>query len=47
MIMLATTAAGDAYPFAELEAMAAEAGFSRSELHRLPMAPQSVVVSRT
>jgi len=45
MIMLATTAAGDAYTFAELEGMAAEAGFRTSELHRLTAAPQSVVVS--
>ena len=45
MIMLATTAAGDAYTFAELQAMAADAGFRSSELHRLTMAPQSVVVS--
>jgi hypothetical protein len=45
MIMLATTASGDAYTFAELEGMAADAGFGRSELHRLAVAPQSVVVS--
>ncbi|MGE3888671.1 MAG: methyltransferase [Vicinamibacterales bacterium] len=45
MIMLATTASGDAYTFAELEGMAAEAGFRQSELHRLAVAPQSVVVS--
>jgi 2-polyprenyl-3-methyl-5-hydroxy-6-metoxy-1,4-benzoquinol methylase len=45
IIMLATTAAGDAYTFAELQAMAADAGFRHSELHRLTMAPQSVVVS--
>jgi 2-polyprenyl-3-methyl-5-hydroxy-6-metoxy-1,4-benzoquinol methylase len=45
MIMLATTAAGDAYTFAELDAMAREAGFRPSELHRLTTAPQTVVVS--
>jgi 2-polyprenyl-3-methyl-5-hydroxy-6-metoxy-1,4-benzoquinol methylase len=45
MIMLATTASGDAYTFAELEGMASEAGFRSSELHRLAVAPQSVVVS--
>jgi SAM-dependent methyltransferase len=45
MIMLVTTAAGDAYTFAELQGMAADAGFARSELHRLTVAPQSVVVS--
>ena len=45
MIMLATTAAGDAYTFSELQGMAADAGFRSSELYRLTMAPQSVVVS--
>lgn len=45
MTMLATTASGDAYTFAELKAMARDAGFSRSELHRLEAVPQSVVVS--
>lgn len=45
LTMLATTAEGDAYTFAELERMAADAGFRASELHRIPNAPQSVVVS--
>ncbi len=45
MIMLATTAEGDAYTFAELESMAAAAGFSSSEMHRPPGPPQTVVVS--
>jgi len=45
LMMLATTAAGDAYTFRELETMAAEAGFTASELHRLEGPPQSVVVS--
>ncbi len=44
-IMLATTAAGDAYTFAELEAMAADAGFAGSEIHHQEGPPQSVVVS--
>ena len=35
MIMLATTAAGDAYTFSELQGMAADAGFRSSELYRL------------
>ena len=45
MVMLATTVAGDAYTFADIEQMAADAGFSRSELFRPEPAPQSVVVS--
>ncbi len=45
LVMLATTAAGDAYTFKELESMAADAGFAKSELHRLDGPPQSVVVS--
>jgi hypothetical protein len=32
MVMLATTPAGDAYTFAELESIAKDAGFSRVEL---------------
>ena len=36
---------GRCLTFAELESMAAEAGFRKSELHRLAVAPQSVVVS--
>jgi SAM-dependent methyltransferase len=45
LTMLATTPAGDAYPFSELEAMFRRARFSRSELHPLPPSPQSAVVS--
>jgi ubiquinone/menaquinone biosynthesis C-methylase UbiE len=45
MTMLATTPAGDAYTFAELERMFAEAGFAHSEHHRLPPGIQSVVVT--
>ncbi len=43
--MLISTPAGDAYTFAELERMCANAGFTRSELHPVPQTPQSVVVS--
>jgi hypothetical protein len=43
--MLATTAAGDAYTFTELERMAADAGVARSALYRLDGPPQSVIVS--
>ncbi len=32
MVMLATTPAGDAYTFAELESMSKDAGFSRVEI---------------
>lgn len=45
MMMLAGTPAGDAYTFAELESMAANAGFSRSEIHQLPPTIQSLVIS--
>ena len=45
MIMLATTATGDAYTFGELDSMFADAGFAPSELHRMEGPPQSVVVS--
>ena len=45
LIMLIGTPAGDAYTFAELEQMFANAGFSRSTLHPLPPTIQQVVVS--
>ena len=45
MIMLATTTAGDAYTFKQLEGMASEAGFAKSEMHRLDGPPQTVIVS--
>ncbi|HXJ97042.1 MAG TPA: class I SAM-dependent methyltransferase [Terriglobia bacterium] len=45
LIMLSNTKAGDAYAFAELEAMFRNAGFARSELHPLPPTPQSVVMA--
>jgi ubiquinone/menaquinone biosynthesis C-methylase UbiE len=45
MIMLASTPAGDAYTFKELEKMAAAAGFSRSTLHEIPPAIEPVVIS--
>jgi SAM-dependent methyltransferase len=44
-VMLATTAAGDAYTFGEYEAMFRNAGFARSTLHALPESPQSVILS--
>ena len=45
VMMLTTTPSGDAYTFAELERMFANAGFSRSTLHPLPPTIQQVVVS--
>jgi 2-polyprenyl-3-methyl-5-hydroxy-6-metoxy-1,4-benzoquinol methylase len=45
LTMLATTAHGDAYTFAELEQIFARTGFSRSEFHALPPTTQQVVVS--
>jgi 2-polyprenyl-3-methyl-5-hydroxy-6-metoxy-1,4-benzoquinol methylase len=45
LTMLATTAGGDAYTFAEYQAVFAEAGFRRSEFHPLPPPTQQVVVS--
>ncbi len=45
MMMLATTPSGDAYTFAELDRMFRNAGFQRSELHPVPRAPHSLVVS--
>lgn len=45
LTMLVSTAAGDAYTFAEYEKMFANAGFSRSELIELPMGFHRVVVS--
>jgi len=44
MMMLASTAAGDAYTFAEYERMFANAGFSKSEMHDNPP-PQRLIVS--
>jgi 2-polyprenyl-3-methyl-5-hydroxy-6-metoxy-1,4-benzoquinol methylase len=45
LTMLATTAAGDAYTFADYERVFANAGFARSEFHPLPPTPQQAVVS--
>lgn len=46
MMMLGSTESGDAYTFAEYEAMFRKAGFSASELHTLTRSPESVIVSR-
>ncbi len=45
LTMLATTARGDAYTFAEYERIFANAGFARSEFHPLPPTAQQAVVS--
>jgi ubiquinone/menaquinone biosynthesis C-methylase UbiE len=45
MMMLGSTPAGDAYTFSELERMFANAGYSHSEIHQLPAAPQQVIIS--
>jgi 2-polyprenyl-3-methyl-5-hydroxy-6-metoxy-1,4-benzoquinol methylase len=45
LVMLATTAHGDAYTFAEYQALFARAGFVRSEFHALPPTTQQAVVS--
>jgi ubiquinone/menaquinone biosynthesis C-methylase UbiE len=46
VMMLGSTAAGDAYTFPELERMFANAGFAGSEMHELPPSIQRVVISR-
>lgn len=45
LIMLASTASGDAYTFAELDRMCRNAGFARNEIHSLAPSPQHVVIS--
>lgn len=45
LVMLATTAAGDAYTFAELEQMFRAAGFTKNELHQPADSPQQIIVS--
>mgnify|MGYP002358141597 FL=1 len=45
LVMLATTAEGDAYTFAELEKMLKAAGFNRNVMYQVENSPQQVVVS--
>jgi ubiquinone/menaquinone biosynthesis C-methylase UbiE len=45
MMMLSSTPAGDAYTFAELEKMFANAGFTHSTIHPLPPSIEQVVIS--
>lgn len=47
IVMLVGTPAGDMYTYAELERMARNAGFARSELLALPPSFQSAVISYT
>lgn len=46
MTMLGTTAAGDAYTFAEYQTMFRNAGYSSCEQHALTRAPETVLVSQ-
>jgi hypothetical protein len=45
LTMLATTAHGDAYTFAEYQQIFAKAGFQRSEFHAMPPTMQQAVMS--
>lgn len=45
LTMLASTARGDAYTFAEYQALLTKAGFTRNEFHPLPPTMQQAVVS--
>lgn len=45
LVMLATTACGDAYTFPEYQSLFSRAGFHRSEFHPLPPTAQQAVVS--
>ena len=44
LVMLATTASGDAYTFRELEGMYREAGFTNITAHPVPTGPHTVVM---
>ena len=44
LIMLVTTADGDAYTLSELKAMYSEAGFTGIAGHPIPHSPQTVVM---
>jgi ubiquinone/menaquinone biosynthesis C-methylase UbiE len=47
LTMLATTARGDAYTFAEYEQVFARTGFARSTFHPLPPSAQQAIISYT
>jgi 2-polyprenyl-3-methyl-5-hydroxy-6-metoxy-1,4-benzoquinol methylase len=46
LVMLASTPAGDAYTFRDLESMFLEAGYERITGHPVPMSPHTVVMGR-
>lgn len=46
LTMLATTPAGDAYTFSELEAMYRQAGFGEVTAHPLPSGPHTIVIGK-
>jgi len=45
LVMLATTAEGDAYTFAQLDGMLRAAGFSTNTLHQPEESPQQIIIS--
>jgi 2-polyprenyl-3-methyl-5-hydroxy-6-metoxy-1,4-benzoquinol methylase len=45
LTMLASTRAGDAYTYSELDAMHLKAGFSRTHLHDMPPSPHRIVTA--
>jgi hypothetical protein len=45
LMMLGTTASGDAFTFSELSRMAEAAGFARSEWMDVPLSPERLVIS--
>lgn len=46
MVMLTTTAAGDAYTFSELKAMYEDAGFREVKSTPIPMSPHTIVIGQ-
>ncbi len=45
LVMLATTASGDAYTFAEFQQILRSAGFTTNELHQHDDSPQQIIIS--
>jgi ubiquinone/menaquinone biosynthesis C-methylase UbiE len=45
LVMLATTADGDAYTYAELDRMLRDAGFAKSSIHQPQDSPQQIIIS--
>jgi len=46
LVMLATTPAGDAYTFKELDAMFTNTGFGTSEIHAVPSSKEHVIITK-